>query len=314
MRKGIKTFLIFIIVMGMLPLIITMLFQKDTLIQTGKNGESVYPEAGSEAVTETESSLYATEDIEGKVIAILAKEISVNSDKEAIKAQAVIARTNLIGAKLSGEEEPEGLTTAQMMKLFGEDAFSRCYEKLSECVQDTAGLVMVSNNKIIEAPYFAVSAGATRSAADAFGQDEVAYLKSVDSSEDITSEDFLKVEQKDIDTFVDECNSVYPKAKLAADDPMSQIEIVSRDDSGYVKEIKLGEVTVSGEEFRNALGLNSACFTIKEVEGKIRIVTKGLGHGVGLSQYGANEMAQKGSDYKEILKNYYSGIRITETE
>lgn len=314
MGKKIKTFLVVILIMIMLPLVITMAFQKDLLFQSKAEGESVYPDSASEAASETESSPFADVDIEGKVIAILAKEISVNSEKEAIKAQAVIARTNLIGARLTGEEEPEGLTTNQMMKLFGEDAFSSCYEKLAECAQETAGLVMVCNQKIIEAPYFAVSAGATRSASDAFGKEDVAYLQRVDSKADVASEDFLRVEVWETASFIEKCNAAYPEAKLTAEDIMSQVSVVSRDESEYVTELKLGEISVNGEEFRNALGLNSACFTIKEVEGKIRIVTKGLGHGVGLSQYGANVLAQEGKDYEEILKNYYSGIHITETE
>ena len=152
MGKRIKTFLFVMVIMIMLPLVITMVFQKNILLQKGATGESLYPQGSSEAMTETEQDPLLQEDIEGKVVAILAKEISVNSAKEAIKAQAVIARTNLVGAKLSKGKEPEGLTTDQMMELFGEDAFASCYEKLSTCVQETPGLVMVSNQKIIEAP------------------------------------------------------------------------------------------------------------------------------------------------------------------
>ena len=314
MGKRIKTFLFVMVIMIMLPLVITMVFQKNILLQKGATGESLYPQGSSEALTETEQNPLQQEDIEGKVVAILPKEISVNSAKEAIKAQAVIARTNLVGAKLSKEKEPEGLTTDQMMELFGEDAFASCYDKLSACVQETAGLVMVSNQKIIEAPYFAVSAGATRSAKDAFGKEDFAYLQRAESSQDIASEDFLQVEFWKMEDFVNQCNKTFPDAKLTTQDLMSQIAVVSRDESEYVNQIKLGNVTVSGEELRNALDLNSACFTIKEVEEQVRIVTKGLGHGVGLSQYGANAMAQDGKKYEEILKKYYSGIRITYTE
>lgn len=313
MGKRIKTFLVLMVIMLMLPLVITMIFQKNALLQEGKNGESIYPENSSEVATETERKS-TTEDLEGKVVAILAKEISVNSEKEAIKAQAVIARTNLVGAKLSHGKEPEGLTTDQMMKLFGASGFNGCYKKLSECVQETAGLVMVSNKKIIEAPYFAVSAGATRSAKDAIGKDDVAYLQREDSAQDITSPDFLKVEFWKLEDFVNQCNKAYPDAKLTTQDLMKQIEITARDDSEYVNQIKLGNTTVSGEELRNTLNLNSACFTIKEVDEQVRIVTKGLGHGVGLSQYGANSIAQDGKDFKEILKKYYSGIQITYAE
>ena len=91
---------------------------------------------------------------------------------------------------------------------------------------------------------------------------------------------------------------------------MESIVIETRDSSDYVIQMKIGEKTVTGEEFREYLSLNSACFFLKEVENKVRIVTKGLGHGLGLSQYGANELAKEGKSYKEILEYYYKDISI----
>lgn len=306
MQKKIKTFFSGLVLILLLPLVVTMLFQ----------GEELFPDISAKESAEeelsTEDTKWDGEEIEGRVISILAKEISVNSEREAIKAQAVIARTNLIGARLAGEDEPEGLNTDQMMKQFGEEAFQRCYEKLADCAEETGGLVITSGNKIIEAPYFAVSAGYTRSAADAFAGEEVSYLKSVKSKEDIDSEEFLRVEFREIEEFVLACNNAYPDAGLTAADIGSQIEILSRDGGEYVKEIRIGGATVNGEQFRKALELHSACFTIKEVEGKIRIVTKGFGHGVGLSQYGAKILAAEGKTYEEILKKYFTDIKITE--
>lgn len=306
MQKKIKTFFSGMILLLLLPFAVTLLFQ----------GEEMFPDITAKEsvneVTATEETKWDSEEIEGRVIAILAKEISINSEREAIKAQAVIARTNLIGARLAEEEEPEGLNTNQMMKQFGEDAFQRCYEKLAECVSETKGLVITSGNKIIEAPYFAVSAGHTRSAADAFAGEEVSYLKGVESKEDIQSDDFLRVEFRELSEFVQSCNDSYPEAGLTTEDIGIQIEILSRDEGEYVREIRLGGTTVNGEEFRKTLQLHSACFTIKEVEGKVRIVTKGFGHGVGLSQYGARALAGEGKTYEEILKKYFTDIKITE--
>lgn len=306
MRNKIKTFFYGVVILLLLPLVVTLVFQ----------GEDLFPNLEQETTEMSEQpaeeGIWDLEEIEGKVVAILAKEISVNSEREAIKAQAILARTNLIGARLGREEEPEGLSTAEMMKQFGEDAFSRCYEKLKMCAKETEGLVITNGNKLIEAPYFAVSAGATRSAADAFGREEVAYLKSVESKEDIESEEYLRVEFWEIEEFVQSCNTAFENAGLTAENIESQIEIISRDAGEYVKEIRVGEALLNGEEFRKELKLHSACFTLKEVEGKIRIVTKGFGHGVGLSQYGANALAKKGSSCEEILKKYFSDIKIVE--
>lgn len=306
MQKKIKTFFSGMILLLLLPFAVTLLFQGEEMFPDITAKESVNGE------TATEETKWDSEEIEGRVIAILAKEISINSEREAIKAQAVIARTNLIGARLAEEDEPEGLNTNQMMKQFGEESFQRCYEKLAECVNETKGLVITSGNKIIEAPYFAVSAGHTRSAADAFAGEEVSYLKGVESKEDIQSDEFLRVEFRELSEFIQTCNDSYPEAGLTTEDIGSQIEILSRDEGEYVREIRLGGTTVNGEEFRKALELHSACFTIKEVEGKVRIVTKGFGHGVGLSQYGARVLAGEGKTYEEILKKYFTDIKITE--
>lgn len=300
MQKKLQTFLSGVLIIVLLPLVVTLLFQGDTVFP--QSSES----PGFEDETQTQENGFDSEEIEGKVISIVAKEIAVSGEREAIKAQAVIARTNLIAAKISGEAEPEGLSADEMMRQFGEESFERCYKKIGRCVEETKGLVITNANKVIEAPYFAVSAGHTRSAADAFGKDAVPYLKSVESRQDIESEDYLYVEFRENAAFAEDCNAAFPEAGLTTEDIGSQIEITARDESEYVKELRLGNTSVGGEEFRKALKLRSACFTIKEVEGRLRIVTKGVGHGVGFSQYGAEYLAAQGHTYEEILKTYFS--------
>lgn len=108
----------------------------------------------------------------------------------------------------------------------------------------------------------------------------------------------------------DKLNQACPEAALTEDGLAEQITVTKRDSSEYALEVAVGKQAMAGEDFRDCLGLNSSCFSIKEVEGKMRIVTKGMGHGIGLSQYGANEMAKAGSDYKEILKYYYKDVTV----
>ena len=165
-------------------------------------------------------------------------------------------------------------------------------------------------NQLIEAPFFSVSAGQTRSALEAFGQENRPYLSCVDSMCDITSEDYLKVSFFTPQEMVDACNSAYPEAALTTEDTMAQLEILEKETSGYVKSIRIGTQTISGEDFRRILSLNSAYFSITPVDGSIRIVTRGLGHGVGLSTYGANELAKEGKTFEEILSYYYQNISI----
>ena len=115
------------------------------------------------------------------------------------------------------------------------------------------------------------------------------------------------MEKKDL---ADKLNQACKEAGLTEESVAEGISVVKRDAADYALEVAVGTQTMTGEAFRECLDLNSSCFSIKEVEGKMRIVTKGMGHGVGLSQYGANEMAKAGSGYEEILNYYYQDVTI----
>jgi len=89
------------------------------------------------------------------------------------------------------------------------------------------------------------------------------------------------------------------------------LTIEARDSAGYVTRVRCGSVVLNGEAVRDALGLSSSCFYFSQSDGKIRITCKGEGHGLGLSQYGANELAKEGKNYREILKYYYQDVKIS---
>ena len=169
---------------------------------------------------------------------------------------------------------------------------------------------MYYDGKPIHAAFHAVSAGKTRDAREALQREDEPYLAQADSAMDIPSPDFLKVVFMEKEEFYSKLKEACPELEAAPENILESVVVETRDSSGYATQVKIGEKTVAGEEFRGYLGLNSACFSLKEVENKVRIVTKGLGHGLGLSQYGANELAKEGKNYKEILKHYYKDISI----
>ena len=112
--------------------------------------------------------------------------------------------------------------------------------------------------------------------------------------------------------FLDRLKAAFGDVPVSEEHPLEAVAISARDGGEYALEVAIGEKTVSGEEFRNGLELPSACLYLKEVEGKIRIVTKGLGHGLGMSQYGANVLAKEGSGYRDILNYYFKNIEISD--
>lgn len=307
MKEKIKTFFAICILILAVPYIVTLLFQ----------GDETSPDSGKvqnfskEKISETLKMKEKDTDVEKYLVGVMAKEISPDYHKEALKAQAVIARTALSAA---GEDEnnplPESMSREEMMKLWGRENFEKNYSILEEAAKDTKGEILVYQEKPAHGAFHAVSAGKTRSAKDALQTEEEPYLASVDSKMDIPSLDYLKVVFMEKEEFLEKLREICPELKAGKENILESVEIQSRDSADYAVKVKVGEKEITGEEFRNSLGLNSACFYIKEVENKVRIVTKGLGHGLGLSQYGANELAKEGKNYKEILQYYYKEIQI----
>lgn len=246
---------------------------------------------------------------------ILANEISMDTEPEAMKAQAVIVRTNCLRAVAQGEELPEGLTKGEMIRMWGQENFSEYFEKLENCLSETRGVAMVYEGAYIQADFHRCSAGYTRDAEEIYHNGDYPYLKSVDSRNDLPSEDFLKVAFYTPGEFLTKGKELFgvqeeSNEEQTAAEVLERITDLNADQAGYVTELLIDGEAHSGEEMRLLYGWNSSAFSLKEVDGKIRVVTKGLGHGLGVSLHGANCLAAEGLTYKEILKYFYTGIEF----
>lgn len=294
MMERIKTLLSLIIIIICLPYLVTFAVQGDFL-----NNPEQEEDAGGTLDEDTE-----------RLILMLAGEIPVTYEKEALKAQAVIARTNLTYARENDQAEPESISREDMRERFGAERFQKCYELLKSSVEETAGEVITCEGKAIQLPYHFVSAGKTRDPSEVSEKETMPYLKAVSSAHDLRSERFLKIEFFSKNQFRNKLRSAYPEIKFPEDGIEEMASVKKRDSSSYVLVVELPGLKISGEEFRDVFSLNSTCFSIKEVDGQVRIVTKGYGQGYGMSQFGANEMAKSGSNYQEILEYYYSGVTV----
>ena len=226
-------------------------------------------------------------------IGILAKEIPASYDKEALKAQSVLVRTDVYKKiKESGSNtvlEGEFWTQKQMEDAWGAK-YSKYYRKLKDAWSETEGQVLLYGEDLALTPFFRLSNGCTRDGAEVLGNGDYAYLKIVDCPLDIEN-------TKQIQT-------------VTVDD--MDAEITALDTAGYVINVRVGQENVSGEEFRNTYNLASSCFTLQRYNGKMRITTRGIGHGLGMSQHTANKMSKKGKTYKEILQFFFAGTEIKE--
>lgn len=289
LEDRINFFLCILLVFGVLPIFITTFLGRleveDLLFngsdQNGSAIETILPE-------------------------IVAKQISVHMPEEAIKAQSVIARTQVMAAEEKGESLAAGFSTQELQELWG-DEFDNYYQKLQELIGETVGETLQYNGDYIYAAYHQVSAGNTRSMNEYYAKSGMPYLESTACHEDAAAEGYLNVYFWTKQEFVDFCAAVFPGEAVAGG---ADIQILKRDSAGYVLEVQVGQTIYEGEKFRKALSLPSACFEITLIEEDVRIVTMGQGHGFGLSQHMAGQLAEEGKNYQEILEYFYKDVSV----
>lgn len=247
-------------------------------------------------------------EIEAILPNIVAKQIGIQMPDECIKAQAVIARTNLLAAEETGQEKPEGFQEAELRELWSEE-YEAYAKKLKELIAETKGQTLQYNGSYIYAAYHQVSAGNTRNMEEYAGAGKMPYLESAACHEDVAAEGYLNVYFWTKEDFLKWMQGLFPQEALQSG---AEVEVLSRDAAGYVLKVKVGQTTCDGEKFRKLLSLPSACFELSLIEEDVRIVTMGCGHGFGLSQHTAKKMAQSGKSYQEILEYFYKDVVLAE--
>lgn len=259
-------------------------------------------------------------DMRDYIIGAVSAEVPASYDEEAIKAQALAAVTFAeYRKKNGGDEDIQGadvsddssrhqgyMTKDEMQEKWGE-AFETYYEKVSEAVDEVLGKVITFDGEPIMAAYHAISPGKTESAQNMWGKD-IEYLRSVDSEWDkdstrYSSEVILTAKE------VEEILSNSENADFSSD-KSEWIKIKSTSDTGTVLEAEVCGIKMTGMEIRNLFSLRSPTFEAEYEDGDFIFSVSGYGHGVGMSQNGANCMAKDGKTYEEIIAHYYPGTVI----
>lgn len=232
-------------------------------------------------------------EVEELVPLVLVAQLKGDYEDEAVKAQAVIARSEVYRRLEAGENEGEICGKIGFGKLLG---MADKLQQYSVAAEATAGQVLTYNGELKLVPYHEVSNGKTRNGEEVFHSGEYAYLKSVDSSQDKESPDYV--------------NSTY----VAASQIPAKLVIKKRDSAGYITALTADESWIEGETFRQGMHLASADFSVQKMGKMVRFLCKGKGHGLGFSQYGGNEMAKEGCRWEEILEAYFPEMEVTEVE
>ena len=260
-------------------------------------------------ILDSETSQKENLNLEDYIVGVVAAEMPASFSMEALKAQAVAARSYAM-YKINTSKKDYDLVTdvtnqayidKDKMQEKWQDSFNAYYEKIKTAVAETKNQVLTYDNEVICAFYFAMSNGYTEDSTLVFGEAKD-YIASVDSSWDKNLKNYEVTTTISKKEFCEKlninCNNIV-------------ISDIKYSNTGRINSLKINNQEFLGTKVRTLLKLRSTDFKI-DIGEDIKITTKGYGHGVGMSQYGANELAKLGKNYDEILKYYYKDVAISQ--
>lgn len=300
----VKKILLFSSLVIFIPFIIVITFIKDDEIVFNFSQNSIV------RVYNEQTNNIKHVPIEEYVVGVLAGEMPVEFELEALKAQAVAARSYVMKQmERNIKKEYDVVDTVinqvyldkeQLMSVW-KNSYTENINKIKTAVLQTKGEYVSYKGKVAEALFFSTSPGKTENSEEIF-TNKVPYLRSVESSWDEISPVYNTNKTYTLEEFYSLLNIDYEE-KL-------NIEVIRKTSTGRIKKIKINGKELTGSYVCSKLSLKSTYFEIIKEDNKIIIKNKGYGHGVGMSQYGAQGMAKEGYSYKEILKHYYTNIEI----
>ncbi len=241
---------------------------------------------------------------------VVAGEMPTSFEEEALKAQAVASRSYVM-YKIKGNKNNDydilNTTTHQVylsdekLKENWKEEYTKKINKIKSAIAQTRGEYLSYNGEIVNAMFFSTSVGATENSEEVFVS-KLPYLRSVSSKWDEQSPVYT-------DTAIFELTDFYNKLNIKYNNKIT-VEPISQTTTGRIRKLKINGIEMKGSEVATKLKLRSNFFNIIQNDNKVTITTKGFGHGVGMSQYGANGMAKEGYKYNQILKHYYQGTEI----
>ena len=246
-------------------------------------------------------------DLEEYIPILTAAHIDWGYEKEAIQAQTVIERTNL-SLKMKSEEAMKDIREAadylKKKSMSGEEL--KQFRRFQEAAVHTEGEVLVFQKEKRELPYHPLSQGKTRSGEEILGE-KFAYIPSVETPKDIDSPLYVEGCYFSLKELEEKIKKSYPAFSITAE---AEIEITKTDSAGDVMEIQIGNQAFQGERIKEVLDLPSSCFSVQSSQGEVRFLCKGIGHGMGMSQYTAHNLALEGKNYEQILGYFFPDMEI----
>ena len=251
---------------------------------------------------------------------VVSAEMPANYELEALKAQAVVARTYTVYKIQNSKHENADIcddsnccqawvSKEERLARWKETEREDNWKKIKECVDATKGKIITYENKPINAFFHANSGGTTELPVNVWGGTDFPYLQVVETVGEEGYAQYSSEVELTKEELIEKLKAKYEDIEIDFE-KQEELKIMEYTDSGRVKTVKFGNHELSGVETRTLLGLKSTNFEIIKQDDKIKFIVKGYGHGVGMSQTGADAMAKQGSDYEEIIKHFYIGVEI----
>ena len=298
----------------LLPLLVTLAwggFRHERVMEA----KTLYHLSDFTADGEREAAVSSDSELEQYVMGVVSAEMPALFPKEALKAQAVAARTYQIrkmreaGSKQVLYDVGQAYATPKERREKWGSHAKEYEKKVAEAVRETKGEIMVYEAEPILAVFHAQSSGKTEDSENVWVQ-KIPYLRSVDSSGDLTAPNHEVQTEIGADMVLQKLSRY---GDLGVSAKTLQLSVKERTRAGYIRQIAAGRLMLTGKEVREALGLRSADFTVEKKGDTFLFVTEGYGHGAGMSQHGAAALAEKGMSYHDILSHYYTGISFEKT-
>ena len=263
--------------------------------------------------------------IEEYIAGVVSAEMPIGYELEALKAQAVAARTYTYDKMLgNGCNRSEAVicTSSGHCQAFCDEqgrrkkwgsSFEKNEAKLQKAIRETKGQVLEYDGAPIVALFHSTSGGHTEDVENGYKR-ALPYLRGVDSPGEESAPRYQRTTTVSNKEFVEKIKQENEKAELSEKNLKDQIKNIERTNAGRVQSVEIGKIKFTGKQIRMIFKLDSTFFTFDFEDNQVKITTKGYGHGVGMSQVGANAMAKEGKSYEEILKHYYTGVTLAQME
>ena len=335
MKKIILIVLLIILATFIIPIIFTNKFAMQEVnsnlikevnnieIVTENSSKYAYNKYGKVKLLHIKDNTIEELDIDEYLLGVVSAEMPADFEEEALKAQAVVARTYTIYMIEHNKGKHENadicddssccqawISKGDRLSRWDEEKRDDNWKKIERAVYSTAGKVATYNGDVIDAFFHSNSGGKTEEVSNVWGGENLPYLQSVETSGEEAYSQYASEVVLGKSDFEDKIKQKYPDFVIDYNNTEC-IEIIEYTQGNRVKTIKIGNLELSGVEVRSLLGLKSANFVVEISDDNIKFSVKGYGHGVGMSQTGADSMAKQGSNYEEIIQHYYTGVEVT---